>query len=113
MGYSGNGVSLNERPGIAVDLDSTGTLFGSERVLYRGLVTVEQMNYFTKDTLDRNQYVNGSLLFKLDGEGRYVLTPSFQYTRYYRPYGGGMVASPSSSLSASLSPVTDPRKRHH
>ncbi len=107
-GYQGNGVSLAERPGFAVDVDSTGPLFRNERILYRGLATVEQVNYFTKDTLDRNQYVNGSILFKLDREGRYVLTPSFQFTRYFRPYGGGMVASPSSSLSASLSPADDP-----
>jgi iron complex outermembrane receptor protein len=109
MGYQGNGVSLGERPGVAVDADSTGPLFGSERVFYRALASVEQMNYFTKDTLDRNQYVNGSLTFKLDRQGRYLLTPAAQYVRYYRPYGGGIVASPSSSLSASLSPAADPR----
>lgn len=108
-GYQGNGVSLTERPGFAVDVDSTGPLFGSERILYRGLASIEQMNYFTRDTLDRNQYVNGSLLFKLDRDGRFVLTPSAQYTRYYRPYGGGIVASPSSSLSASNNPPSDPR----
>ena len=100
MGYAGNGVSLSERPGVAVDIDSNGPLFGSERVLYRGLATIERVNYFTNDTLDRNQYFSGSLLFKLDREGRFVLTPSFQYTRYNRPYGGGVIASPSSSLSA-------------
>ena len=112
MGYQGNGVSLNERPGIAVDLDSTGPVFGSDRVFYRALATIEQMNYFTKDTLDRNQYLNGSMTFKLDSEGRYLLTPSVQYVRYYRPYGGGVVASPSSSLSAAVTgpaSVGDPR----
>ena len=110
MGYQGNGVSLNERPGIAVDVDSTGPVFGSDRVFYRALASIEQMNYFTKDTLDRNQYLNGSMTIKLDEQGRYLLTPSAQYVRYYRPYGGGVVASPSSSLSASNSPASDPRK---
>jgi iron complex outermembrane receptor protein len=112
MGYQGNGVSLDERPGVAVDVDSTGPLFGSDRIFYRALASVEQMNYFTKDTLDRNRYVNGSLTFKLDREGRYLLTPSTQYVRYYRPYGGGIVASPSSSLSAAVTgpaAVGDPR----
>ena len=109
MGYQGNGVSLSERPGIAVDFDSTGPVFGSDRVFYRALASIEQMNYFTKDTLDRNRYVNGSMTIKLDRDGRYLLTPSAQYVRYYRPYGGGVVASPSSSLSASLSIADDPR----
>jgi len=112
MGYQGNGVSLGERPGIAVDVDSTGPMFGSDRVFYRALASIEQMNYFTKDTLDRNQYLNGSMTIKLDGQGRYLLTPSAQYVRYYRPYGGGIVASPSSSLTAAVTgqaAVGDPR----
>jgi outer membrane receptor protein involved in Fe transport len=101
-GYAGNGVSFNERPMYGIDFDSTGKLFGSDRVLYRGLFTIENMNYFTRDTLDRNRYANASLTFKLDQAGRYTLTPSAQYVRYFRPYGGGIIASPSSSLSAAL-----------
>jgi outer membrane receptor for ferric coprogen and ferric-rhodotorulic acid len=100
-GYSGNGVSLGERPSFGIDIDSSGAITKNERILYRGLATLENMNYFSKDTEDRNRYVNGSLLFKLDSEGRFVLTPSLQYTRYNRPYGGGIIASPSSSLTAS------------
>ena len=107
-GYSGNGVSLTERPMYGLDLDSTGPVTKGGRVLYRGLATVENMNYFTNDTLDRNRYLNGSLLIKLDEIGKYVLTPSAQYTKFNRPYGGGMVVSPSSSLSASLTPPADP-----
>lgn len=99
-GYSGNGVSLGEMPSFGVDVDSTGAVTKNERILYRALFTLENMSYFTRDTLDRNRFANGSLLFKLDEEGRYVLTPSFQYTRYHRPYGGGVVASASGSLSA-------------
>ena len=97
-GYSGLGVSLNERPQYALDFDSTGKVLGSDRFLYRGLFTLENMNYFTRDTLDRNRYANGSLAIKLDTAGRYVLTPSVQWTRYFRPYGGGILASPSTSL---------------
>lgn len=107
-GYGGRGVSLGERPLIGVDLDSTGSLTKNGRILYRGLVTVENMNYFTANTRDRNRYLNGSLLFKLDPDGRFVLTPSAQHTRYFRPYGGGIIASPSSSLSAGPSPASDP-----
>jgi iron complex outermembrane receptor protein len=97
-GYSGNGVSLDERPQYGIDVDSTGKIFGNDRLLYRGLVTVENMNYFTKDTLDRNRYANGSLAIKLDKVGRHVITPSVQWTRYFRPYGGGIIASPTTSL---------------
>lgn len=97
-GYSGNGVTLDERPQYGVDLDSTGKVFGYDRLLYRALFTVENMNYFTADTLDRNRYANGSLTVKLDEAGRHTLTPSVQWTRYFRPYGGGVVASPTTSL---------------
>ncbi len=99
-GYNGNGVSLGERPSFGLDIDSTGSITENDRILYRGLFTLENMNYFTRDTLDRNRYANGSLSFKLDEDGRYVLTPGVQWTRYYRPYGGGIIASPSNSLSA-------------
>lgn len=103
-GYAGNNVSLGERPMFAVDFDSTGAITENKRILYRALASVENMNYFTANTLDRNRYANASVSFKLDEIGRYVLTASTQFTRYNRPYGGGIVASPSSSLSASLIP---------
>jgi iron complex outermembrane receptor protein len=98
-GYNGNGVSFGERPSFGVDVDSTGAILKNNRILYRALFTLENMNYFTGDTRDRNRYANASVSFKLDEEGRFVLTPSVQWTRYNRPYGGGIVASPSTSLS--------------
>ena len=52
------------------------------------------------------------MTIKLDRDGRYLLTPSAQYVRYYRPYGGGVVASPSSSLTAAVTgqaAIGDPR----
>ena len=107
-GYSGNGVGFGERPSVGVDVDSTGALTKGGRVSYRALLTAENMNYFTAGTLDRNQYANGSLLIKLDRDGRFVLVPAVQYTRYFRPYGGGIVVSPSSSLSLAPNAPDDP-----
>lgn len=98
-GYAGNGVRLGERFSGGADVDSTGALLNNERVLYRTLFSIENMNYFTNDVLDRNRYANGSLTFKLDKEGRYTITPLVQYTRFNRPAGGGIVVSPSTSLT--------------
>lgn len=100
-GYAGNGVGLGERPSVGFDLDSTGSLTDGGRVLYRALLTAENMNYFTRGVLDRNRYANASLTFKLDPGGRYTLTPVAQYTRLSRPAGGGLLASPTTSLSTS------------
>lgn len=97
--YAGNGVSLGERPSGGIDLDSTGPVAGSGRVLYRALATVENANYFTRGVLDENRYLHGSLTFKLDREGRSTITPLVQWTRMNRPNGGGIVASPSTSLA--------------
>jgi iron complex outermembrane receptor protein len=97
--YAGNGVSLGERPSGGLDLDSTGPVAGSHRVLYRALATVENANYFTGGVLDENRYLHGSLTFKLDPDGRSTITPLVQWTRMARPNGGGIVASPSTSLA--------------
>lgn len=97
--YAGNGVSAGERPSGGLDFDSTGPLVESGRVLYRALASVESMNYFTSGVLDENRYLHGSLTFKLDAAGRNTLTPLVQWTRMNRPNGGGLVASPSTSLS--------------
>ena len=98
-GYAGNGVGPGGRLSGGFDLDSTGALTKRGRVLYRTLLTVENMNYFTRGVLDRNRYASAALTFKLDEEGRYTFTPLAQYTRLARPAGGGIVVSPSTSLS--------------
>lgn len=98
-GFHGNGVTFGKRPSFDLDIDTTGALTKNGRILYRGLFRIENSNYFTRDTLDRHRYANASVSFKLDEVGRYVLTPSVQWTRQHRPYGGGIVISPTTSLS--------------
>lgn len=97
--YAGNGVGAGERGTIGTDIDTTGPLTADRRILYRALATVENASYFTRGVDDRNRFLNGSLTFRLDKTGRYALTPMVQYMRANRPAGGGLVISPSTSLS--------------
>jgi hypothetical protein len=97
-GFAGRGLSLGQRPQFSVDFDSTGALTRNNRVLYRTLLTLENQRYFTAQVLDRNRYANQQLTIKLDSDGRFTLTPVFQYARFNRPHGGGLVMSPSTSL---------------
>lgn len=100
-GFQGRGVSLFERPSFSADIDSTGAILKNNRILYRALARIENGNYFTVDTADRDRYLQGALTFKLDNEGRYTLTPSAQFVRQNRAFGGGIIISPSTSLDAS------------
>ncbi len=99
--YAGTGVSIAERPCASFDFDSTGAVTGNGRVLYRALFTAENQNYFTRDVLDRHRIGNLAMTFKLDRLGLYSITPRFQYGHSVRPAGGGIVRSPTTSLSAS------------
>ena len=99
--FAGNGVSFDERASIGLDVDSTGSLLKNNRILYRTLFSIENQSYFTNNVLDRNRYASGMLSFKLDEDGRYLLTPLVQWTRFNRPYGGGIVISPTTSLTTS------------
>jgi outer membrane receptor protein involved in Fe transport len=98
-GYQGNQVSLAERPSASVDFDSTGGVTAGQRILYRVLFTAENSNYFTANVLDRNRFANGSLTIRLDKVGLYTITPMFQCGQMLRPAGGGIVISPSTSLT--------------
>lgn len=96
--YAGNGVSLSERPFATFDFDSTGALTSGGRILYRTLLTAENANYFTRDVLDKGRYAQGALSVRLDRVGLYTITPIYQYASNLRPAGGGIVASPTTSL---------------
>lgn len=98
--YAGRGLPLTSRPSVSFDVDSTGAVSRGGRILYRTLFTLENQRYFTNQVLDRNRYASAQLTFKLDPAGRYILTPIFQYARFNRPSGGGLVISPTTSLAA-------------
>lgn len=98
-GYAGGGIAPSDRPSVGLDLDTTGPWGSGRRVLYRALATAERMRYFTNGVDDRNQYASGLLRIALDRQGTHALTPSVKWTRFDRPHGGGVLVSPSTSLS--------------
>jgi iron complex outermembrane receptor protein len=97
--FAGQGLALADRPSAMFDLDSTGAVTAGGRLQYRALFTAENQRYFTENVLDRNRYMRGSLLYRLDRNGLFTITPVFQYGSMLRPAGGGLVISPSTSLS--------------
>jgi iron complex outermembrane receptor protein len=97
--YAGGGVGAGDRGSGGIDFDSAGPVAGIRRLTYRALVTVENLDYFTNGVTDRNRYASGSVRMALDSAGRHMVTPIVMWTRFDRPQGGGIVASPSTSLS--------------
>lgn len=95
----GQGLNFGERLSGMFDLDSTGAVTPDARLQYRALFTAENQNWFTRNVLDRNRYARGSLLYRLDRNGLFTVMPQFQYGSMIRPAGGGLVISPSTSLS--------------
>lgn len=97
----GQGLGAGDRLSGMFDLDSTGAVTADGRLQYRALFTAENQRYFTRDVLDRNRYARGSLLYRLDRNGLFTILPVFQHGSMIRPAGGGLVISPSTSLSTS------------
>jgi iron complex outermembrane receptor protein len=95
--FAGGGIGVGDRASGGIDFDSAGPLFG-RRVAYRALLTAEHLDYFTSGVTDRNQYASASVRVA-DRSGRHMLTPLVMWTRFNRPQGGGIVASPTTSLS--------------
>jgi iron complex outermembrane receptor protein len=96
----GQALGFGDRLSGMFDLDSTGAVTRDARLQYRALFTAENQRYFTRDVLDRNRYARGSLLYRLDRTGLFTIMPLLQYGSMIRPAGGGLVMSPSTSLSA-------------
>lgn len=97
----GQGLSFGSRQTGMFDLDSTGAVTSGGRLQYRTLFTAENLDYFTRGVLDRNRYARGSLLYRIDRSGMFTVMPLLQYGSMIRPAGGGLVISPSTSLSTS------------
>lgn len=97
--YAGNGVDFGDRNTGGLELDTTGRLDANGRVLYRVLGLAEHAAYFTDGVEDENRALNLTLTVNLDQEQRFRLTPTVQWTRFDRPNGGGIVFSPSTSLT--------------
>jgi iron complex outermembrane receptor protein len=98
--YSGHGVDVGDRMSFGAEIDSTGPLTRDGRVLYRAIVAGDDSEQYTAEVLNRTRYLNTSLTFRLDEEGRNTFTPLVQYSDNSRPAGAAMVISPSTSLSA-------------
>jgi outer membrane receptor protein involved in Fe transport len=58
------------------------------------------MNQYTANVRDKNRFASLSLTYKLDGEGKYRLSPMASFTQLARPDGRGISISPSTSRSA-------------
>lgn len=99
--YAGQDIAASDRVSMAVDVDTTGPVAGSRRVQYRALVTGERMRYFTNGVDDDNRYAAAILRLTVGHEGQHALTPAVKWMRFDRPHGGGLVVSPSTSLSTS------------
>ncbi len=97
--YAGGGVAATDRGSLGFELDSTGPLTRDGRVLYRGIIAGDDSQTYTRGINNQTRYVNGSLTFRLDAEGRNTLTPLVQFAHYNRPHGAAMVISPTTSLS--------------
>lgn len=99
--YAGQDIAASDRVSMAVDVDTTGPVAGSRRLQYRALVTGERMRYFTNGVDDDNRYAAAILRLTVGRKGLHALAPTVKWMRFDRPHGGGLVVSPSTSLSTS------------
>lgn len=94
--YAGNGLSAFERNGLGIELDHNGAIGETPfRLGYAG----DNTNGYVADTLDRTRYYGASTTLKFGPNKSLSLTPLVHRWETITPTGGGMVASPSSSLS--------------
>lgn len=97
--FAGGGSSLGENSGWEVELDSTGPVGKSGRLLYRFLASHENAR-IRPAFPDTNRFYRLSATYRLDAAGRTQLTPIIEWSREDRTTRGTTI-SPSSSLSTS------------
>lgn len=96
--FAGEGSDFGERVSTELDFDSTGKITKDGRFLYRLLASREDTAQPAVGQTDHNQFYRLSVSYKLDAAGRFVLTPSIEWTREERAARNATL-SPSSSNS--------------
>lgn len=95
--FAGGETAFGDHVGSEVEFDATGPVTSDRRLLYRILASVERSR-MRPVTPDDNQFYRASFTYKLDGEGRFQLTPLVEWSREERTNRGPSL-SPSSSRS--------------
>jgi iron complex outermembrane recepter protein len=97
--WSDNSTGFGSAASVGFDADFAGKLSDDGRLTYRAVGNVENLSGFTADSRDSSRRFLGSLLWKIDAEGRYTLRPVAQWDWTSRRAGASTVISPSTSLS--------------
>ena len=99
--FGSNSVGFGSGSSFGVDADFAGKASEDGRLLYRAVANWENKSGYTADTRDSSRAFLGSLLWKIDEQGRYTLRPLVQWNWTSRRAGASTLISPSSSLSTS------------
>ncbi len=97
--WSENSTGFGSAASAGVDADFAGKLSEDGRLTYRAAGNWENLSGFTADSRDSSRRFLGSLLWKIDDEGRYTLRPIVQWDWTSRAAGASTRISPSTSLS--------------
>jgi len=97
--WSASSVGFGSAASWGLDADLAGKVSADGRLTYRAVANWENLSGFTADTRDSSRRFLGSLLWKIDPEGRYSLRPVVQWDWTARSAGASTVISPSSSLA--------------
>jgi len=97
--WSERSVGFGSAASWGVDADASGKLVEDGSLTYRVAGNWENLSGFVADTRDSSRRFLGSVLWKIDDEGRYTLRPIVQWDWTSRRAGNAMTISPTSSLS--------------
>lgn len=94
--FGGGEIGFGGRVSHEVELDATGPVTRDGRLLYRALASVERNAFASRSPADDNQFYRLALSYKLDRAGRFLLTPTFEWSREDRSQRHPVI-SPASS----------------